>query len=243
MSIYGFTIPIKGRSLLTKLLAGQTLEITRTMVGTGKIPDGVNPATLTDLVSPLAKATATVPTVRGTTANFTVEYRSDMNGGLEQGKYINEFGIFARDPEEGEVLLYYGSLGDFPQYVPAYKAGSVGILRYPVAITFATEDIEVVLAFDASAFMTSQDIAEHIQTTTIPEVMQQTQGLIGNHNTAINTHQDIRNITTQLSSNVQRMEDMLLSNITGNPFIITFDDLSGIGVEGVWNKNLQRIEF
>lgn len=243
MSIYGFTIPVNGRNLLTKLLAGQTLEITRAMVGTGKVPDGVNPATLTDLVSPLARATATVPTVRDATANFTVEYRSDMNGGLEQGKYINEFGVFARDPDEGEILLFYGSLGDFPQYVPAYKAGSVGVLRYPVAITLAAENIEVVLAFDASAFMTSQDIADHIQTTTIPEVMQQTQALINIHNTDINTHQDMRNLTTQLSSNVQRMEDMLLSNITGNPFIITFDDLNGIGVEGVWNKSLQRIEF
>lgn len=243
MSIYGFTIPTRGRNLLTKLLAGQQLEITRTMVGTGKLSDGVNPATLTDLISPLARATATTPTVRDMTTTFTVEYRSDMNGGLEQGRYINEFGVFARDPDEGEVLLYYGSLGDFPQYVPAYRAGSVGILRYPVAITLAAEDIEVVLAFDASAFMTADDIADYVQTTTIPEVIQQTQAMINNHNMGRNTHLDIRSATAQLSANVQRIEDMLLTNITGNHFLVDFSDMTGIGVEGVWNKSLQRIEF
>lgn len=242
-SIYGFTITTAGRSLLAKLLAGQTLEITRTMVGTGKVPEGTNPATFADLVSPLAQATATIPTVSDMTATFSVEYRSDLNGGLDAGKYINEFGVFARDPSEGEILLYYGTLGDFPQYVPPYSPQSIGILRYPVAISLMADDIEVILAFDASAFMTSQDIAEYIQTTTMPDVTKATQELVNSHNAAEDTHHDIRNLTAQIAARVGRMEDMMLNDVTGNPFIIDFANLNGLIVEGVWNKTLQRIEF
>lgn len=243
MNVYGFTIPAKGRALLAKLLAGETLEITRTMVGTGKIRVEDNPLNLEELVSPLARATVTVPTIRNSTASFIVEYRSDMNGGLGEGKYINEFGVFARDPDEGEVLLYYGSLGDYPQYVPAYRAGTVGILRYPVAISLAAEDIDIALEFDASAFMTAEDIDEYIRANSMPEILGAAQSLIQEHNTARNAHQDIRSATAQLSANVQRLEDMLLSSITGNPFIVDFGDLEGIEVEGVWNRELGRIEF
>lgn len=243
MSTYGFTIPVGGRSLLTKLLAGERLEITRTMVGVGKVPNGVNPATLEDLVEPLAQATATMPSVRDGTATFVIEYRSDMHGGLEHGNYINEFGVFAQDPDEGEVLLYYGNLGDYPQYIPAYRPGSVGILRYPVAITLAAEDIDIVLAFDASAFMTSRDIAEYVEATTLPGLRAETQALVYAHNRVGTAHQDIRNLAAQVAARVGRVEDMLLANITGNPFVVEFSDLEGIGVEGTWNQEKQRIEF
>ena len=34
----------------------------------------------------------------------------------------------------------------------------------------------------------------------------------------------------------------IFSNITANPFEVKFDTLSGLSVEGVWNKTLLRIE-
>lgn len=42
---------------------------------------------------------------------------------------------------------------------------------------------------------------------------------------------------------IARLEDALFSNITGNPFLISFDNLTGIQlVKGIWNEQLQRIE-
>lgn len=42
---------------------------------------------------------------------------------------------------------------------------------------------------------------------------------------------------------VQRLEDGLFNNITGNPFLITFGNLEGVILtKGIWNKALQRIE-
>ena len=119
---YGFIITVEGRKLLAKLMAGEQLEITRVMVGSGDVEEGQSPAYFTDLVQPVAQATSTLPVAKEDTVSFVVEYRSDLNGGLQEGFWLKEFGVFARD-EEKEVLLYYATLGDFPQYVTAYKKG------------------------------------------------------------------------------------------------------------------------
>ena len=57
--MYGFIVPNAGRDLITSLLAGEQLILTRCMVGTGQVPVEVQPTTLTDLVQPIAQATST----------------------------------------------------------------------------------------------------------------------------------------------------------------------------------------
>ena len=63
--MYGFIVPNAGRDLITSLLAGEQLILTRCMVGTGQVPAEVQPTTLTDLVQPIAQATSTEPLVKG----------------------------------------------------------------------------------------------------------------------------------------------------------------------------------
>lgn len=112
--LYGFTPTNAGRGLIASLLAGQTLTITRAMVGSGK-PDSLEAmAALTDLVAPVAQATSTTPIRTEDAVSLTVEYRSDMNGGLQEGFAINEYGLFAKTAESAETLIFYGCLGDHP---------------------------------------------------------------------------------------------------------------------------------
>ena len=212
------------------------------MVGSGRVPDETNPATLTDLVAPVAQATSTTPQIEDKTVSFVVEYRSDLNGGLEEGFWLNEFGIYAQDPDEGEILLYYATLGDFPQYVSAYTSGSVDIRRYPVSIAL-TDELNVVIAYPALAFMTAEDVEEYITVTAMPMILAAAQELIDDHNTDPDSHHDIRNDMQQLGARVGRLEDMMLNDITGNPYIITFESLDDLVVTGVWNQAQQRIEF
>ena len=56
--MYGFLIPKVGIGLLTTLLAGETLTITRCMVGEGAPQEGVEPSALTDLVKPIHRQPA-----------------------------------------------------------------------------------------------------------------------------------------------------------------------------------------
>lgn len=51
------------------------------------------------------------------------------------------------------------------------------------------------------------------------------------------------NLAASLESRVARVEDGLFNNITGNPFLVTFDALDGVTLaKGVWNAERQRIE-
>ena len=163
---YGFVITEMGKNLLAKLGTGEQLQITRIMVGKGELAEGQNPADFTDLVQPVAQATSTLPLVKENTLSFIVEYRNDLNGGLEEGFWLKEFGVFAQDGEN-EILLYYATLGDFPQYVQAYINGVVNIKRYPVTIA-VSDKTEVVISYNALAFVTEERMKEFSETDTIP---------------------------------------------------------------------------
>ncbi len=159
---YGLVITVEGRKFLAKQVAGAQLIISRVMVGSGIVPEGTNPAYFTDLIQPVS----TLPIAKEDTMSLIVEYRNDLNGGLQEGFWIGEFGIFVRDGEK-EILAYYGTLGNFPQYVIAYKNGVVDIRRYPVMLKLSDE-VEVTLEYLAAAFVTEERMQEFSEKNTIP---------------------------------------------------------------------------
>lgn len=161
MSYYGGTITVKGRNLITSLLAGETLEFTRIVVGSGAMPDGVEPIDMEALVTPVAEAVSTIPVVENGEMFLTVEYRNDLNGGLKEGFWLREFGIFAKTADSDEVLLYYATLGDSPQPVNAYQDNRIDIRRYPVTIALEI-DANVQVSYNPGSFITAIEAQELI---------------------------------------------------------------------------------
>jgi hypothetical protein len=217
------------------------------MVGSGVPLDGATLEdlyTLTGLIAPFAPATSTVPSYDGDTIHMTVEFRSDLNGGLQYGQWLSEFGIFVEHPSvAGEKIMFgYGTLGDRPQYVSAYNTGSLDSRRFPVSITIGS-GVKVTVLYDTVAFMTAYDVAQYCTITMLPQFIKNAKGLVEQHNTDPTAHPDIRNILNDLAGRMGRIEDMLINDVTGNPFFITFGSLDGITVAGVWNQVQQRIEF
>lgn len=158
---YGGTITVKGRDLITSLMAGETIEFTRIVVGSGRMPEGVHPIDMTDLVSPVAEAVSTVPILEDGELSLVVEYRNDLNGGLKEGFWLTEFAIFAKTANTPEICLYYATLGDSPQPVNAYKDDRVDIRRYPVTIALEL-DANVEVSYNLGSFMTAEEARELI---------------------------------------------------------------------------------
>lgn len=174
--MYGIVITEKGLALDAKLRAGDNLRLTRVMVGDGTVPEETNPRKLTDLISPFAEATSTPPVAVGASTKLVVEYRNDMNGGLSRNRNINEYGLFAQDPEDGEILYLYGNLGEFPEPIRAHNDNEpVSTRRYPVSITVA-DGIDVVLGYQPSVFVTVEEAL----------------AIIDDHNADQKAHQDLR---------------------------------------------------
>lgn len=153
---YGGTITVAGRNLITSLLTGETIQFTRVLVGTGAMPEGVEPIDMTALVEPVAEASTTFPVIENSVLTMTVEYRNDMNGGLKQGFWLREFGIFAKTENTDEILLYYATLGDSPQPVNAYVDNRIDIRRYPVTIALEL-DAEIQVTYDPGSFVTAAE--------------------------------------------------------------------------------------
>ena len=159
---YGFVVTAAGLNLIASLLAEETLEITSVWVGNGRTDDTSDPVQFTDLISPIALATSTTPVVNNRQAEFVVQYRNDLNGGLATGFFLNEFGVFARklgDTAPGQ-LIYYGSLGDYPQWVQPASVGALDVRSYPVSIGLSS-DANVSLNYPAVAFLTAEDLQAH----------------------------------------------------------------------------------
>lgn len=177
MSYYGGTVTVKGRDLITSLIAGDTIEFTRIVVGSGKMPDGVEPIDMEALVNPIAEATSTVPVVENNVLSMVVEYRNDMNGGLKEGFWLNEFGIFAKTENSEEILLYYATLGDSPQPVNAYQDNRYDIRRYPVTIALLI-DADVQITYTPGAFITASEAQEIIESL-VSEAVSEIAGDVG----------------------------------------------------------------
>lgn len=243
MSQYGCTIPRMGRELIAKILAAKMpLTITRVMMGQGTCPDDVFPGDLTDLVEPVAAGTSNEPIYDGDTVHMTVEYRSDLNGGLDHGFWIREFGVFAKDLDGSEVMLYYGTLGDYPQWVSAYSTTGLDVRRYPVSITVG-EGATVIIDYSPEAFMTSEDVSAYCTSTALPEFLVQSQAQIDAHNADAQAHPAILSAYNDLDARMTLMELRYNTEVSGNPFTVTFSDLSSLSVEGVWNASQKRVEF
>lgn len=115
----GTVITAKGRALIAKVIAQNiAIAFTRAAVGTGSIPTGYDPANLTNLNQYHMDGRITAMSSENETAYITFQIASSD---VEAGFVMTEAGIFAEDPDEGEILYAYLGLADDPQYI--YKNG------------------------------------------------------------------------------------------------------------------------
>lgn len=250
---YGFAVTDAGRYLIARLLTGDTMHITKIMFGDGRVPDGVRLASVTGLYNTVAQGTSDDPQCDRGTAYMTVEYNNALNGGLESGFWLREFGIFALDPANGEVLIGYGTLGDYAQYVAPY-AQNVGIdvRRFPVEIAIG-EDRGMVVDYKTSLWMTAEDVRNYFNTTLLPLIDEEIDEKIAAHNRDPEAHFGMERI---LNLNVyprlalaEAMEE--LSGVSNdehigyeNEYITVFDTLDDVDMtSGNWNDLLCRVEF
>lgn len=154
--MYGFVITTAGEAMLARAAAGETLVLDAVMVGRGVVESAAAAKGLSALIDPVAAATSTAPAVSGNQISVTVEYRNDLNGGLEAGFGLSEFGISAHVGDDPAALLYYGSLGDAPQPVKPASEG-LDVHRFPVAIA-VTGEVSVTMEYPAGGFLTREDL-------------------------------------------------------------------------------------
>lgn len=161
----------RGNALLSKVLAGESLVLTRVMVGVGILPPNQPAEELHGLITPFGSATSTPPVSTDSYINIDIEYRNDLNGGQGEDVTITEFGIYAQDPDEGEILLYYCHLNP-GKSVEAFTGGAMDSLRFTAIMTL-TGKASIIAEYPKLSYMTADEITFWARNTLVPNLKEE----------------------------------------------------------------------
>ncbi len=151
----GTILTNRGRNLLAKAQTGVPLRFTRIGIGDGVWSQGTDPATLTALVS--QKMSLPIQSLQ-VTGDGTVRLRFVLtNQGLTSGFFIREIGIFAHDPDIGEMLYAVTYAGDRADYIPAAGATLIENVVDIYTVVSNTQNVTANIS-DTVVLATKQDI-------------------------------------------------------------------------------------
>lgn len=145
MEIQGYFTK-KGLDLSAKLLAGTALRITRIVAGSGNT---VDPAKAVSLPQPKQTLAVNASTHSGNTATIPATLAAAL---AEEDYTLTELGVYARDPDEGEILYKLYRLNQ-PVDI---AAGSRMVLRFYLEETVA-QDIDVTVNCSPAGLITEAD--------------------------------------------------------------------------------------
>ncbi len=106
-----------GYALQIKAQGGTKLQFTRVALGNGVLPSGTQLNTLTALISEKQSSAISNLSVGGKSVQIKANF---SNKNLTENYYLRELGIFANDPDQGEILYAVANAGDAADYMPAY---------------------------------------------------------------------------------------------------------------------------
>lgn len=112
------TLTNAGQALQTKVQAGATLTFTRIALGDGQL-NGRPISPLTALIS--QKASVEVDSVRVVDDSTAQASGFFSNADITTGFWWRETGLFAQDPDNGEILYGYTNAGDAGDYIPTVE--------------------------------------------------------------------------------------------------------------------------
>lgn len=156
------TLTNAGQALQTKVLAGETLTFTRIALGDGQL-NGQPIAPLTALIS--QKATVEVDSVRVVNTSTAQVAGIFSNADISTGFWWRETGVFAQDPDVGEILYGYTNAGDAGDYIPTVADTRVEKYIYcSIAVASATTVDITIPSSDTYIPMSQKGVAGGVAT-------------------------------------------------------------------------------
>ena len=186
----GLVLTKKGQLLQAKVGTGVVLALTKMKLGSGVLPNGTSLEDLTDLVTPeqnvgiAAKEVLTDQKMCKISATIT-------NVGLSAGYYVRELGVFANDPDDGEIL-YAVTSDSAPDYLPP-EGGSTAVSQEFAVYIAASNASDVEVSIDPGALATMGYVQLSINThnedpASHPDIREKITNDINAHNALETAH-------------------------------------------------------
>jgi phage-related tail fiber protein len=154
-----FTLTRKGALLMGKIVAGQKLTFTHCAIGDGEIPYGTNLCDLTALINQKMLLPITSVSIKSA-GNAIVRFTYD-NHSVTTEFYVREIGLFANEPDAGEILYAVANAGDNADLLPAYGGAEVVEQIYDIIALIGNADSATAVIDDSLIYATAQDLKDH----------------------------------------------------------------------------------
>jgi hypothetical protein len=223
----GLVLTTKGRNLQAKAQAGAQLNFTRIGVGDGELA-GSSILELNALKHEVK--TLNITKLKSLTGGKAAVGGVLSNQGLASGFYWRELGLFAQDPDIGEILYCYGNSGVNAEYIPAdggpdVLEKSIDIISIVGNAANVTATIEQSLIFETPAGAQSKaDEAEDSANTFASGLI----GTLTDLATTVKTNivaaiNEIRNALTTHTADYTLQVPYAVTTGTANTYAITLN--------------------
>ncbi len=157
----GLVLTKKGQLLQAKVGTGVVLALTKMKLGSGVLPNGTSLEDLTDLVTP--EQNVGIASKEVLTDQKMCKISATINNvGLSAGYYVRELGVFANDPDDGEIL-YAVTSDSAPDYLPP-EGGSTAVSQEFAVYISASNASDVNVSIDPGALATMGYVQLSIKT-------------------------------------------------------------------------------
>lgn len=159
MSFNNIKFTTKGRNLHAKVQAGAALNFTKIVIGDGD-NGGADSSAYDNLLNPLHNISITK---LKSTSNGTAIVGGVFNNSGLAAFYLREIGLFATDPDLGEILYCYGNAGASAEYIP--EGGGSTILERQLNIVATIGNATTLTALiDYSMYSTMEFVQDEVAT-------------------------------------------------------------------------------
>lgn len=222
-----------GADLQAKVNAGKTkLTFTKIKVGSGA--NATNPLALTDVISS-----------KWETTNFVVKQEGKIvsvdtfitNTGIHEAFRMSEIGLFAQDPDKGEVLYAYLTDPE-PDRMPAEGGSVVVSQELTIGMVFSNTG-NVSLTVNMGALVTHEQLTEAVKqhnddTNAHGGLLQNLKTQLSTHNTDISSHPAITAMIAKILG---------ATNWQENPVATLKDIKNLLGMGGIVAQRLEENGF
>lgn len=239
-------ITVNGLKALAHAMLGEELRFTKIVVGAGFMPSGVEPRDMETVVQPVAELDI-IKLTQGVNDGTAIAGGIFTNKDIAEAFPYRELALYAETASTGEVLYSYGNAEDAAEVIP--PGTSSDVIEKVVDIVAAIGGAENVTAYiNLGAYASVRQVEEALELARQAlAAAQEAKVDAGEAVDAANTAQaTVIALGTTVQDNAARIQtlwDALFSDITTNPFTVSFSDLSGVNMTaGIWNATLQRVE-
>ena len=154
----GTILTNKGKTLQGKVEAGKCkLELTKMKIGSGILENGRDLEGLIELIH--SEQEIGLSEIETMDTGECVVHATLSNINVKTGFYARELGLYATDPDEGEILYAITTDGN-PDYIQAY--GGTTTISYDIALTIIVDNAtHTVATIDPEGLVTEAKLQRH----------------------------------------------------------------------------------